>query len=283
MRALVVLALPLLGCVAERAASGPVADPVSVVPLVTTREDGVAHDQVVPIRFEGRDAWLALDTGAQFTFLFSKLFGEKYLERAGEVELGGERLNLPGYRDDAIGVEEFRGRSIVGLLGLDWFDDVPTALDYPRGRIVRHLGGELPPEDEGLPTIPLRGRDDGRALVDVVLDGETLTLMLDTGAHDTLLIDRDVPEKADAGVQTADGRIWPVQVGEATLALPGEPPRTITVLSAGDLAYIAPELRELDADGLLGLTALGWRRIVFDFDAGVVRLGPLAAGQEAGP
>ena len=269
------LAFVLPSCAGPRETARPLDVREHAVPLVTTREDGVADTQVVPIRFEGRAAWLALDTGAQFTFLYSRIFGEKYVERAGDVELGGERLNLPGYRDDAIGVEEFRDASIVGLLGLDWFDDVPTALDYPRGRIVQYRGGALPPEDERLPAIPLRGGEHGRALVDVVLDGETLTLMLDTGAHDTLLIDCDLPAQAEAGVQTADGSIWPVHVAERTLALPGEPPRTITVLRAGDLAYIAPELRELGADGLLGLTALGWRRIVFDFDGGAVRLGPL--------
>jgi hypothetical protein len=275
---LVALAVPLSGCLAGRDTSSS-----TVVPLVTTRADGVADSQVVPVRCDGRRAWLALDTGAPFTFLFSDPGGDEYVEDAGEVELGGMRRRLPGYRDDAIGVETFRGRPIVGVLGLDWFADAPAAVDYPGGRIVRYQDGVLP-EDERLPTLPLRGRDDERALVTVMLDGEALTLMLDTGAHDTILIDRvgDARDEVTA-VQTADGRVWPVHVGEALLALPGEAPRTIPVLRAGDLAYVAPELRELGADGLLGLTALGWRRIVFDFDAGVVRLGPLEEGGESSP
>jgi len=63
--------LPLLllpGCAATGA--DPAAQSANVVPLVTTLEDGVADSQVVPIRFEDGDAWLALDTGAPFTFLF---------------------------------------------------------------------------------------------------------------------------------------------------------------------------------------------------------------------
>ena len=103
--------------------------------------------------------------------------------------------------------------------------------------------------------------------------------MLDTGAHDTILIgaagdDDDEP----ARVQTADGRIWDVRIGSAVLSLPGEDSRSVPVMRAADLPYIAPELREIKAHGLLGLTSLGWRRVVFDFDAGLLRLGPLGGG-----
>ena len=108
-------------------------------------------------------------------------------------------------------------------------------------------------------------------------DGIELTLMLDTGAHDTILIDAVRGEDDNlTQVQTADGRKWEVYVGEAILSLPGEDQKTIPVLRATDLQYIAPELREIRAHGLFGLTSLGWRRVVFDFDGGALRLGPLS-------
>jgi hypothetical protein len=271
-----ILPLLLLGCVAGGVPASPTAN---VVPLVTTLKDGVADSQVVPIRFEDGDAWLALDTGAPFTFLFSDPDGPEYVEDAGTITIGSEERRVPGFRDEAIGVEMFRGVPIVGVLGLDFFLDAPAEIDYPGGRLVRHRGGRQPACGAALPAVPLRGRGHGRALVDVELDGIERTLMLDTGAHDTILIgaageDDDEP----AQVQTADGRIWDVRIGSAVLSFPGEEPRSVPVMRAADLPYIAPELREIEAHGLLGLTSLGWRRVVFDFDAGVLRLGPLGGG-----
>jgi len=143
----------------------PAAPPVNVVPLVTTIDDGVADSQVVPIRLGDREAWLALDTGAPFTFLYSDPAGPEYVEHAGTITIGCETWQVPGYRDEAIGVEMFRGRPIVGLLGLDFFLDVPAAIDYPGGRLVRYLDGQLQgplaalaplqgPRVEGLGAIP---------------------------------------------------------------------------------------------------------------------------------
>lgn len=267
------LCLLLSGCAAsERGRVGP---SLSIVPLVTTREDGVADSQVVPIRFEDEDAWLALDTGAPFTFLFSNPDGPEYVEDAGVIEIGGKQWQVPGYRDEAIGVEMFQNKPIVGVLGLDFFTGVPAEIDYPGGRLVRYLDGRLPASDLGLPTMPLRGRESGRALIDVVLDETEMRLLFDTGAHDTILVNVAGDEDDElTQVQTADGRVYRVYVGEAILDLPAEGSRAVPVLRAPDLSYIAPELRETDTQGLFGLTSLGWRRVVLDFDAGVMRLGP---------
>jgi hypothetical protein len=267
------------------------------VPLVTTIEDGVADCQVVPVMFRGEKAWLALDTGAPITFLFTEVLtgsqvglqpaspveledlekADTYVEYAGTVEIGCESWRLPGYGDAAIGVEMLRGRPIVGILGLDFFSDVPAVIDYPGNRIVRYLDGAYPASYRELPSVPLHGLESGRALIDVVIDGAELTLMLDTGAHDTILIGSSEPDDGELmHVQTADGRRWYVRLGEAVLELPGEPARTVAVMRARDIGYFAPELRELGAGGLFGLTSLGWRRVMLDFETGVLRLGPPA-------
>ena len=83
---------------------------VTRVPLVTTRDDGVADSQVVPVLFEEQDAWLALDTGAPFTFLFRGAGEDELVEHAGTVRIAGEWWDLPGYGDDAI------NRSIFGQI-----------------------------------------------------------------------------------------------------------------------------------------------------------------------
>lgn len=248
---------------------------VTRVPLVTTRDDGVADSQVVPVLFEEQDAWLALDTGAPFTFLFRGAGEDELVEHAGTVRIAGEWWDLPGYGDDAIGVEMFQGKPIVGILGLDFFQGVPTAIDYPGGFLVRYLDGQLPEGDAELPVLRLAGAEHDRALVDVVIDGTELTLMFDTGAHDTFWLGVEGSEEDDVSiVQTADGAQWEVFVGRGDLALPGEGLQSIPVMRALVIGYIEEEMEELGYDGLLGLTALGWRRIILDFENGVLILGP---------
>jgi hypothetical protein len=256
--------LLLIGCTAT-----------NTVPLITTFEDGVADSQVVPVRYMGSGAWLALDTGAPFTFLFADPNGPEYVEEGASVEIGCETWQVPLYGDEAIGVENFQGKPIVGVLGLDFFLDVPAEIDYPGGRLVRHLGGRLPASAAKLTELPLHGRENGRALIDVVIDHAGYTLMLDTGAHVTLLIDAACGEGGNLmQVQTADGGRCDVYLGEAELSLPGEPPRRVPVMRAREFPYLEDELSDLKMHGLFGLTSLGWRRVVFDFNAGALRLGP---------
>ncbi|MFH2002523.1 MAG: hypothetical protein ABIK28_22820 [Planctomycetota bacterium] len=281
IRGILTAILPCLlvfGCTAGR--SEFAVGSLNIVPLVTTFDDGVIDSQVIPVRVADGEAWLALDTGAPFTFLFSDTAGPEYVENAGTVEIGCEKWQVPGYRDEAIGEEMFQGKPIVGVLGLDFFLYVPAEIDYPNNRLVRHLDGKLPADNNKFSRVPLRGRENARALIDVVLDGINMTLMFDTGAHDTILIGAPGGENDElTQVQTADGRKCDVHLGKATLSLPGEEPRTIPVMRALDFPYVAPELREIHAHGLFGLTSLGWRCVVFDFDDGALRLGPLHNAQ----
>lgn len=230
------------------------------------------------MRFEERNAWLALDTGAPFTFLFrsEEAGDEELVEHAGTVWIEGEPWDLPGYGDDAIGVELFDGKPIVGVLGLDFFLEVPSAIDYPGGCLVRYLDGELPESDAALPRLPLSGTEHGRALVEVVIDETEVKLMFDTGAHDTFWLGVRGNDEDDVSiVQTADGAQWEVFVGEGRIALPGELVQSIPVMRAPSLGYVEEERAELGYDGLLGLTALGWRRIIVHSREGVIILGPL--------
>src|SRR5687767_3050557 len=208
-------ALPLAACIEQEEVEPPeppeedVVDcsKENVVTLHTTREDGVADVQAGPVQIDGVDEWLALDTGAPFTFLFSDPEGPEFLEHAGTIALGCETWDVPGYREDAIGVEMLEGKPILGILGIDFFADVPAELDYPGGKLVRHFDGELP--DFAQATIPLHGLEHDRPLVDVTIDDTPLTLLFDAGAHDTIWlgVEGDADDQP-AGVQTADGAVW---------------------------------------------------------------------------
>ncbi len=244
----------------------------NAVPLVVTLDDGVADSQVVPVEVNGRAAWLALDTGSELSFLFRGPGDPEFLESAGAVWIGDECLWLPAYGDDGIGVEWFDGKPILGVLGLDFF--LPRGeIDYPGGRVVAYRSGPVP-NARDLPGLPLRVAD-GVARVTVAIDGGELELAFDTGAHDTILLGVDAqPGDEEMAVQTADGAVALVFAGRATVTLPGEPPRSVPVMRAQEIPYLAWLVDELDLDGLLGLTSIGFRRVVFDGDR--LRLGPRA-------
>jgi hypothetical protein len=268
MRSLGILtsALLLTGC---QAAPAPA---FNEAPLILTFADGVADSQVIPVEVNGTAAWLALDTGSAHTFLFRGQDDPEYVAEAGTVRIGTQTLTLPGYGAAGIGVEMFQGKPILGILGVDFF--LPRGeIDYPGGRVVAWGDGAIPGA-QNLPSIPLRVVED-LARVSVVMDGRTLDLMLDTGAHDTVLLGVDgQPGDEPAQVSTADGAISPVWIGASTVELPREAQRSVPVMRAREIDYISPWLvEEQGANGLLGMTSLGLRRLILDGDR--LLLGPL--------
>jgi hypothetical protein len=265
------VAFHVAGCVAEPEAPPPLPPPPGCesnrVPLITTRVDGVADVQVVPVKVDGIDAYLALDTGSQGTFVFA----DDYIEDAAELAIGCEVRRIPGYGDDGIGVEYFEGVPILGILGLEFFA-AHGEIDYPGGTLARHAA--LPAGTEALPSAPYTNIDD-RGLVDFSIDGVDLRMMFDTGAQTTLWVGVEGDADDEQGyVQMADGTLWEVWFGDGALVLAGET-RTVPVIRGLENDYISPELEELGAQGLLGLTSMGWRTIRWDTPGGRIYFGPL--------
>jgi hypothetical protein len=224
------------------------------------------------VEVDGVAAWLALDTGSAGTFLYRKPGDPPYVAEAGTVRLGAKTVQLPGYGAEGIGPEMFLGKPILGILGVDFF--LPRGeIDYPAGRVVAWGNRPIPGVTE-LPSLPLRVVGD-LARVTVRVEGIELDLMLDTGAHDTVLLGVDgQPGDDAAAVGTADGAESPVYAGTALIELPHELPRRVPVLRALEIPYISPWLvDEQGANGLLGLTSLGLRRLIFDGE--LMRLGPI--------
>lgn len=254
------------------ACQAPPAPDFNEAPLILSYSEGVADSQVIPVTVNGAAAWLALDTGSAHTFLFRQDDDPEWVEDAGEVRIGARTLRLPGYGAAGIGVEMFEGKPILGILGADFF--LPRGeIDYPGGRVVNWGDGPIPAAQD-LPSIPLRVVED-LARVRVVMDGRELDLMLDTGAHDSVLLGVDgQPGDEAVEVGTADGAFSTTWYGTSTIELPREAPRSVNVMRAQEIPYISPWLvEEQGAHGLLGLTSLGFRRLIFDGDR--LRLGPL--------
>lgn len=238
---------------------------------LTISPDGVADSQVVPVRRDGSDAYLAIDTGSPLTFVFGDPGDPEYVEHAADLEIGCERYPVASLTLEAIGPEPFNGRMIIGVLGMDFFSEVPSELDYPGARVVRHLDGEVP---GGLTEVPVEWNG-ARILVDAALDDQSLRLIYDAGSPHTLWVGQDgQPGDEPIEVGTADGNTTPAFAGTASLDFAGERDQVIPVWRALELPYIAEELAELGADGLLGATGLGFRHVAFELYRSRIWLGP---------
>jgi hypothetical protein len=245
----------------------PATEP-DVVELVLTFDDGAPDSQLVPARTATAEGYLALDTGSASTFLYDPD------EREGQVTIGARTTLTVSGRD--LPPETFAGKPILGVLGADFLLAGPSELDYPGRRIVRHRGRRPCEHDDGCVVTPFLDAE-GHIAVRVEIDGAPKLLMLDTGSRHTLLVGesgRGGDERAQsAGI---DGLPFDVFVGTSELTLAGER-REVPVLRASAFPYFESFARELHPDlaGLLGLTSIGFRRIVIDPEAHVLRLGPL--------
>jgi hypothetical protein len=96
----------------------------------------------------------------------------------------------------------------------------------------------------------------------------------DAGSPHTLWVGVDgLPGDEELQLGTADGATTTVYQGTALLDFAGES-GPITVWRAPSVPYLDRELAELAAQGLLGATGMGFRRIGFDLPHGRMLLGP---------
>jgi hypothetical protein len=245
---------------------------VNEVPLeLTISPDGVADSQVIPVRYRGEEAYLGVDTGSPYTFVFGPEGAPELVEHVGDVEVGCELFPVDQITLEALEPEPFNGKLIIGIVGMNFFSQVPTELDYPGGLVVRHLAGDAPAR--GLVEVPVAWNGT-RIVVDASLDDEAVRLLYDAGSPHTIWVGQEgQPGDQEVVLGTADGGTTTVFEGTAALAFAGDEV-VVPVWRAPSFPYIEEELIELDADGLLGATGLGFRRVVFDLAQERMHLGP---------
>jgi hypothetical protein len=247
---------------------------VNRVPLYTTVEDGVADTQAVIATLDGEEVYLGFDSGSPMTFVFGDEGDPEFVPDAATLTVGCVDRIVDAIRFEGIGEERLDGRRVVGVLGLDFFEDAAIAIDYPRGELVQYR--TVPPEIDGATAIPIRGLDELRIVADAELDGESIAWMVDTGAPSTILVGVEGREgDEEVTLQTADGRTWTAFVGDGLLALPGEAPRLVPIMRAPALKYVEETVAEVGARGLLGMTSIGWRKMVIDLPSETLYLFPL--------
>jgi hypothetical protein len=236
---------------------------VNRVPLLTTILDGTADAQAVSARLDGEDVYLGFDSGSPMTFIFGDPEGPEYVPDAAMISIGCVDWIVDAIRFEGIGEERLDGRRVVGVLGLDFFEEHAIAIDYPRGELVQYR--ERAPDLAGASSLPVRGLEELRVVTDVVLDGAPLALMVDTGAPSTIVLGMEGrPGDEEIVLGTADGRTWTAYAGDGVLEIPGEDARTVPILRAPELDYVEETVSEVGAAGLLGMTSLGWRKLIFD-------------------
>ncbi len=277
--------LVVLACSAAGAGCGAGgARQINRVPIVLTTPPAAGSDEIggmiVPVRFEGRDAALAIDTGSALTFLYTGRGSAEFTARAGAVQLGRESLDLPGRSFEA---DDETGADIVGVLGADFLLGTTTEFDPCALEITRFEVGASP-SVEGWTRVPLENVR-GHIILTLTIDGHAKRLMWDTGSPHLLLINEGGrPGDSEARASDVEGSEFVIYTGSAVLSIPGEGPRTIPALRAPSFPYFEGTVEALGGNiaGLAGQSVFGHRRLLFDASRGVMLVSPHDGCKEPG-
>jgi predicted aspartyl protease len=286
--AAVLMAALLSGCAGAGGGDSCALEPWATVPVDTTA--GVA---IVPARVDGKLVHMVLDTGAQVTILttaaaeridLARDFRHMQLMRAAAgtsvagqsapatfafagIAMTGVRLRV-----GAFPLPTLNGMQPDGLLGGDFLSALDVDLDFPHGRVVlyraRPCPGAPPPFSGAYATVPMAPSEVTRVVLPVVLDGQAMTALLDTGASATVVSLRGARRAGitDAAIATGPQvsshaassqalashalRFTTLRIGDEVLDNP--------VLLAGDIDLGQPDL-------LLGLNYLRRHRVFLSY------------------
>lgn len=226
--------------------------------------------QFVPVRVNGQNGYLTVDTGAGESFLY----GPDDFRATHPVMLGCETVMVM-QRDFAASTID--GVPVLGVLGADYFMTALTEIDYPRRRVIRRRDGSIPgePGEIRVPLVLAKGHMAVRAEI----DGEDRLLMVDTGSpHVVLAWTAGRPGDEKVAVQDMSGARVDAFLGDSRVELERET-REVPVYRIPDWPYFESYAKSLHPDlaGLYGRSTLGNRRVIIDARAGELRLGPLEA------
>jgi hypothetical protein len=289
----------LLLCACGAVESAPAPEPTAVAPPIdapaptpapaactptelTVHKDGHGFVDRLHARLAAFDeqGLFLVDTGSQKSFAVTSSWQPPL---STETVIGCTSTSLPVVTRDP--GTTFDGRVQRGILGAD-------LLRYDSVLDIDLRGGTLawyPTPARALPdvsvTIPIEWRDGWLVASGVTVDGRAVKLIVDTGSPYVFMMS---PEKRpnETRVDDSDGTgaaitYW---LADGDVALPG----LAAVRQPVDRADAFPTLEKViaqlggDIEGLLGLAALGDRRIVIDKTALVVELARATAPSPGG-
>ncbi|MFO0723556.1 MAG: hypothetical protein U1E65_07240 [Myxococcota bacterium] len=248
---------------ADAAGADPCA--VNAVPLIPV-SFGDTERYYVRVQIRGSTVALELDTGSNLTFVAQGPAAPAYTPRIGSYQIGCEELPIAGRGLDVAGPSMVEGTPVVGLLGIDYLLEKPSILDVSARSLARYRAR---PDDlisgHQLASLPFDNVQ-GLALVPCALDGTAVRLMFDTGGETMWIGQQGRPGDPRQDVTDAQGTVFPVWVGTATLSAADLPERSVRTLRAPRFPYFEDTVRALGGNlhGLLGVEAFAGERLLVD-------------------
>jgi hypothetical protein len=206
-----------------------------------------------------QDTAFLVDTGSERTFAVTTSWGPK----STSAVIGCKRTTIPLVSRDSVAVTP-DGRQQRGMLGADLLEhDAFLDLDLRAGRLA--WTGDAPELPEEAAVVPIEWRKGWLIASGVVVDGKERRLILDTGSPHVFLMGK-TPRDGETTVVDTDGTGATITyfVADGDVALPGREKQRVPVDRAEEFPTLENLITTLGADieGLLGLDALGDRRIV---------------------
>ncbi len=225
------------------------------VPLQVVRWHDVMRRIFLPVTIAGRATQLLIDTGSPHSFVFAPdSHGEPIA-----VTVGCHAFPFP-QQPPTIAPTLSATANVAGVVGADAVYSGITDFNFADGTI--EFRGDRLPAVTPTEVVPLEIVA-GVALVQLTVDGRLRTLMLDTGTADLLLL--EAPRSQPTQHTTdAFGAAIDFEVGTAELTSARGTTRTVPCWRT--LHHPTFERhREIigrPVDGLLGLSALGGKRVI---------------------
>ena len=229
------------------------------IPLVIERRAGHAVRFYVRVDGEGGPGLMLLDTGTARSHLTSPM-GGRTVPHAGTVRVGCRTETMDGWAERPL--EPFGGLPVLGSLGADLVMKGTTELDLRSGRLIR-WGRQLPDVMRAWPQVAL-GTKDGMPVTRAVIDGNALELLVDTGSEDSILMTLELDDRHATVTTDALGNSLRL-VSMTSSLLWGAAPHDVRVSWTRSFPAFQRLVQSWGGTaGLLGVTSLGERRIVFD-------------------
>lgn len=236
----------------------------NVLQLRVDRHEGLPVRAFVDVTKDGAPATFLFDTGAARTHVSHSLDDRQIRTNASTVRLGCSDRTLESWPHAA--QKHSAGLDVIGVLGADAVMAWPTELDLRADRLI--VRDRVPEDVARWPTVPLEVSH-GVALTRARVDGRAVRLLFDTGT-DTLLLLTDDPGTGTV-VMTHDVFAKPIEMvwGSAQLEWDSSEARKVPAWRTRSHPAFERHARELGgADGILGIAAMGNRRLVVDAENG---------------
>jgi hypothetical protein len=257
----------------------PASQPVDHVVTIPMRVTGGREPTrlYLPVTKDGIREHIIVDCGTSRTWFTLAGATQMWTPNAFVATIGDQLTSILG-RGVPPFVETVGGRRAIGALGNDFITSGPTEIDVRRGVYKRFPPGTPIPSAASWPTMKVTLKR-GILLGEAVVDGRLRQLQIDTGAPTTMLVgEQGQPGDTQRIVHDVLGHGYPVWDGHGDITLaPGiESPHT-QITRAPEFPHFTIDIAQalgLPLDGVLGLAAIGYRSIIIDIAAGVMRIEP---------